>query len=543
MIAGPDVENKIAWDTPALRYTWAGVIVAVGIVITLSGFMFTQSWGEDKAEHAFSNITTGYATEVQEIVRLQLDGLDSIEYLYAASNFVSRDEFQTFASGLLKKRSAIQALEWIPRVSAGARETYEARARKDGIADFAFTERDAVGNLVPAGVRDTYFPVYYVVPHAGNEMALGFDLGSNPVRLSALNKARNTGQLAVSRRIKLIQGTDDQFGFLAFQPIYHTGEPHDTPRQRRENLDGFAAGVYRVAGLVETALGRLGTTAAGLDIYVFDSEAPEARLLYFHPSRTRAGGTPPKSEDALRRDVHTSTFLSVGDRQWEIVFAPVPGYFEPQEPWLAWGVLATGLLFTGLLTAYLVSTAGRESKIRSLVRQRTDELAASETRTRAIVDNVVDGIVTIDQRGTIQTVNRAVEAMFGYSARDLLGSNVSVLAAEPYRDAHDGYLSNYLNSGEAKLIGQTRALEGQRWNGNIFPVEIAVTELMIEGERLFVGVLRDISQRKEMDRVKNEFISTVSSPLKKALLTGFHSTAKHNATKAVSPSSETMRTI
>ena len=114
MIVSPDAENKVARGSLALRYTWAGVIVFVGIVITLSGFVFTQHWGEDKAEHVFNEVTTGYATAVQETLALQLDALDSIEYFYAASQFVSRGEFQTFANGLLKTRSAIQAWSGSP---------------------------------------------------------------------------------------------------------------------------------------------------------------------------------------------------------------------------------------------------------------------------------------------------------------------------------------------------------------------------------------------------------------------------------------------
>ena len=518
MIVGPDTERRIAWDSPALRYSWAGVIVAVGIAITLSGFVFTQRWGEVEVEHAFDNFTRTYITGVEETLTRQLDALEAIVSFYAASQFVSRDEFQAFASGLLNSRSAIQALEWIPRVAAGEREAYEARARENGHVDFSFTERDAAGNLVSAQARETYFPVFYVAPYIGNEKVLGYNLGSDSARLQVLNRARITGQVAVSGRFKLVQETGDQFGFMAALPIYRKGAPHDTPRQRRENLDGFALGVFRAGDLMEVALSRLNTPPAGLDVYLFDQGGePESRFLYFHPSRTREGSTTPKSEDALRREARASTSLSVGNRQWELVFATVPGYFEPQAPWLAWGVLAAGLLLTGLLTAYLISTASRETIIRYLVRQRTDELAASEKRTRAIVDNVVDGIVTIDQRGTIQTVNPAVEAMFGHSAQDLVGSNVRVLAPEPYRDAHDGYLAKYLETGEAKVIGQTRELEGQRRDGERFPVELAVAELMIEGERLFVGVIRDISQRKEMDRMKNEFVSTVSHELRTPL--------------------------
>jgi len=448
-----------------------------------------------RAEHAFSEATARYTVAIDQALSRHLDILNPIANFFAASNYVSRDEFQTFTGNLLQRQPGLQALEWIPRVSAKTREAYEARARADGVVDFAIKERNEDGNLVPAKERDAYFPVYYIVPQVGNEKAMGFDLGSSAVRLSTLNKARITGQLAVSGRIRLVQETGDQFGFLAFLPIYRNGEPHDTPRQRRENLDGFTLGVFRIGDLVESALRSLITPPSGLDIYLFGpGEEPEARLLYHHPSRVRAGGTTPQSEDTLRRGVHASEFLSVGDRQWEIVFAPVPGYFEPQAPWLAWSVLATGLLFTGLLIAYLVSVAGREKQIRALVRQRTEELEASEDRTRAIVDTAPDGIVTINARGAIDTFNRAAEGIFGYSSQEVAGRNVKMLMPEPYRNEHDGYLQSYLHTREAKIIGIGRVLVGLRKDGTTFPMRLGVSESRTHGETRYTGIIRDITE-------------------------------------------------
>ncbi len=496
MIVGPDTGKNIAREPLAIGDIWAGLIIAVGIILTLGGFVFTQRWGEVRAEHAFGEATFRYTAAIDQTVSRYLDILNPVVSFYAASNFVSRDQFQTFASQFLQSQPGLQALEWIPRVSAKTREAYEARARADGIVDFAIKERNADGNLVAAAERDAYFPVYYVVPQVGNEKAMGFDLGSNAARLSALNKARDSGNIAVSGRIKLVQETGDHFGLLAFLPIYVKDAPHETEQQRRENLFGFALGVIRVGDLVESALESLRTPPGGLDIYVFDpGEAPEARLLYHHPSRVRAGGTTPKSEDTLRREVHASTFVSVGDRQWEIVFAPVPGYFEPRASWLAWGVLAAGLLFTGLLTAYLVSAAGREKRIRFLVRQRTDELEASEDRTRAIVDTAPDGIVTINAHGTIETFNRAAEEIFGYSSQEVAGRNVKMLMPEPLRDEHDGYLQNYLHTREAKVIGIGRVLVGLRKDGTTFPMRLAVSESRSRGEIRYTGIVRDITER------------------------------------------------
>ncbi len=496
MFVGSEKETKVNWNSPALQYTWAGIIVAIGIAITLSGFIFTQRWGEVKAQNALSVASDRYATAMDRAMADYLNILNSINSFYAASNFVSRHEFDTFTGGFLRRQPGIQALEWIPRVTAETRQEYEARARRDGIADFAITERDADGNLVPARERDAYFPVFYVVPRAGNERVLGFDLGSDAARLSTLSKARITGRLAVSGRVRLVQETGDQFGFLAFLPIFRKAAPHDTPRQRRENVEGFALGVFRIENLVEATIRKMSAPPSGLDIYFFDQGgAPGSRFLYYHSARAGAGGSTPKSEDALRRAGHESAFLSMGNRQWEIVFAPVPGYFEPQAPWLAWGVLAAGFLFTGLFTTYMISAAGRESSIRILVRQRTDELAASEDRTRTIVDTAADGIVTIDVSGIIETFNRAAQDIFGYSSQEVVGRNVKMLMPDPYREEHDGYLRKYLDTHEAGIIGTGRELVGLRKDGTAFPMHIVVSESRSQGEVRFTGIVRNITER------------------------------------------------
>ncbi|MCH7551725.1 MAG: PAS domain S-box protein, partial [Proteobacteria bacterium] len=150
-------------------------------------------------------------------------------------------------------------------------------------------------------------------------------------------------------------------------------------------------------------------------------------------------------------------------------------------------------------------------------KQAEEALRESEARTRAIVSNVIDGIITIDEGGMIHTVNPAAERMFGYSERDLIGKNVNFLAAEPHRSAHDRYLANYLTTGEKKIIGKVREFEAERRNGKRFPIELAVREVRLGDERMFVGIIRDITQRKEMERLKGEFVSTVSHELRTPL--------------------------
>ncbi len=133
-------------------------------------------------------------------------------------------------------------------------------------------------------------------------------------------------------------------------------------------------------------------------------------------------------------------------------------------------------------------------------RKRVEEsLRENEARTRAIVETAVDGIITIDEHGIVENFNTAAERMFGYSAKEVIGKNIKMLMPEPDASNHDGYLANYLRTGDTKIIGIGREVVGQRKNGDIFPLHLAVSEMSVSGKRMFTGILRDISEQKEIE--------------------------------------------
>jgi two-component system sensor kinase FixL len=129
-------------------------------------------------------------------------------------------------------------------------------------------------------------------------------------------------------------------------------------------------------------------------------------------------------------------------------------------------------------------------------RERLDDRQA---RLNAILDTAVDGIITIDERGVIESVNPATQRIFGYTEDELVGQNVKLLMPAPYRDEHDGYMARYLETGEARIIGSGREAEALRKDGTRFPVDLAVSELFVGGRRLFTGLVRDISDRRSAE--------------------------------------------
>ena len=134
-------------------------------------------------------------------------------------------------------------------------------------------------------------------------------------------------------------------------------------------------------------------------------------------------------------------------------------------------------------------------------RKRMEEaLRESEQRTRAIVETAAEGIITINERGLVESMNPAACRMFGYQPEEVIGRNVSILMPSSHRENHDGYLANYLATGQAKIIGIGRELEGQRKDGTAFPMELSVGEVRLGDRRLFTGLIRDISERRELEQ-------------------------------------------
>ncbi|MEO5376479.1 MAG: PAS domain S-box protein [Magnetococcus sp. DMHC-6] len=136
--------------------------------------------------------------------------------------------------------------------------------------------------------------------------------------------------------------------------------------------------------------------------------------------------------------------------------------------------------------------------IMDLSEQKTVEadLASSMEMTRAILDTAVNPIITINAQGIVRSFNPAAENLFGYIRQDVVGKNIKMLMPEPYRSEHDGYLARYLKEGDPRVIGKGREVEGRRQDGSTFPMHLSVGAMKVAGERMFVGIIADITERK-----------------------------------------------
>ena len=138
-------------------------------------------------------------------------------------------------------------------------------------------------------------------------------------------------------------------------------------------------------------------------------------------------------------------------------------------------------------------------------------LEESEARMRAVFETAVDAIITIDEHGALERLNPAAERMFGYREDEVAGRNISMLMPEPHRSAHDGYLAHYLATGEKRIIGKGREVQGMRRDGSVFPMDLSVAEMKLGGKRMFTGLVRDITERKLAEQKTQQLLQELSS--------------------------------
>lgn len=288
--------------------------------------------------------------------------------LFSASVSVERHEFRDYVTSLQLEHSypGIQGVGYSLRIAPQEVDKHVVQVRKEGFAEYA---------IRPEGRRDTYTSIIYLEPFTGRNLrAFGFDMYSEPVRRMAMARARDTGNTAISSKVKLVQETDKevQAGFLMYTPVYRNGAPHATLEERRANLLGWAYAPFRMSDLMHGVMGKgFGEVAAFIDLEIFDGDttAPENLLYDANPTdgdRTSA--------------FHSLQQIEIAGHHWTVSVRSLKAYDARMGNGKSHLVIVAGLAVSVLLTLIIwLLVTGRERAL-SLAEKMNRDLLDSEKR-------------------------------------------------------------------------------------------------------------------------------------------------------------------
>jgi PAS domain S-box-containing protein len=426
---------------------WMGSFISIAVItptLTLVYFKLAQQKIKDPLLWAFPSLIIGIALftfsylnaeenqlivdqlhadagemthQVAEELALSAHNVQMIDLLQISSSNITRAEFRQLSRPLLAEAVALTTLSWVEHVNAEDRAAYQQKISADGYANFGIHEQDPSGKTVPPGERSEYFPYTFVEPPTVGIDLLGLDMASSPVLLEALQIAINSGEVTATSAYTIDLAGQKQLVIQIIAPIYRNGVPHETIAARRANLIGLGVGIVPIRNILEKSLVNLNTH--GIDVYLFDTETPEAHLLGTY-SASSAAPTSLTLTAAQRGLYHTEKIGSFG-HSWLLVFKAGPDFILTGYRPVKWLALLIGLLLAG---GFMVYTRNREDM--------GEQLARSESEFRNLSNYAHTGILRFKLSGEILYANPAICQLLGDSTPDeMVGRSAYELIDNP----------------------------------------------------------------------------------------------------------------
>jgi|GEM_PF-1629463 len=476
-------------------------VLALSVVMTLAGFRLLDGVIRHDQISSFNLLAVRQVSTLQQNLDRNIETVYALGGLFDASESVSRREFGVFSEQMLSRASGVQALSWNPLIKPGQLDDVKRLARLDGLDNFDFFQSGPDGKPESLTARSDYVAVLYIEPYGKNRKALGYDVGSDPIRRDALNQARDTGRALSSGPVKLVQSLENEFGFLIFRPVYFNGRSPETVEDRRRLIQGFVVGVYNVSSILAGALDA--AIPARTRVTIFDGEGDVGSLTpVFDTQGPHVGssqGRPVRIDGAF---VHTAQ-LTLPMRTWTVVVRPSENFSSPIERAAEYMFLVAGLAGSLLVYGLLVSSRMRNTMIEWNVENRTRELAAeiverkaaeaalkrSERTYAKLTEMAPIGILIFKDRKVDQANLAASRLLGAASPQELIGrSRLEFLRPEDV----DGATRRW------ELVKEGRDLpvwevETVRLDGVSFPSLIRTEQVNIDGHIYAIVVLEDVS--------------------------------------------------
>lgn len=456
----------------------------IGVAVTLLLWQREVKASSQVTNQQFEYRTTRILTELRQLLAAEEILLRSAAGMFGVSGGIDRVQWRSYFDSM-EPSSQAPGRMWVayaPRVTEKDREAHERQARADGLAGYAI--RAAEG-------RTTYFPLAYFRSFGTlDRRPIGLDLQDDAVARDAMARAADSAATVMAGPLggPAAAGRNQPVWAL-FEPVYREGRAPATTQQRQAALSGFVVEAFDAMDVAGSALGpdaaAIGMNVRGNSLPVFScSELKKELEAGFVPTLTR------------------NAEMKFGQDHWNIYFAALPRFYALSETRHEWLILIGGLAISGLTASLFGLLGGQRARAMALVEQRTGALrsaleqhAQSEAHLRAIFDQALDAIITMDSRCIVQSFNPAAERIFGWREQEVVGRNLNMLMCAPDAKRHDGYVQSYLDGGPPKIIGTGRLVTGLRKDGRTVPLDLAVSEMKVGERRLFSGLMRDITPR------------------------------------------------
>ena len=487
------------------------VTASVGIALSVFAYSVVSSYEYKKVVSLFERDAYEHVLALEENMHINLRAIRSVVAFVDNTPDLSSSSFDVFVAAMFDTTPDLITVSWLPKVNDSERGEFESELGHSIYSDVQGNK--GVDPVAKSRIekKSEYFPFLFIKSRSADTQMIGVDLSVDDYLAERMKASRMSEKavLATLDKESSDKGLIDQY--IVFVPVYYRDTVAGMLQQGNDKLRGFVKADISAINTVKSLHSDLylqKENISGVDLYLYDVlSSSDSRLLQIYQSSLRKNTqAPPLDFKEARSNTSWTYSIQVVDKRWLIVARPIDPDLISGAIWMSWAVTILVLILTIVLLVYLSRMIRKREHSEQFGHDTSRSLHASQAQLQAIVDNILDGLITITPQGIVQSYNKAAEHMFGYRANEVIGQNVKMLMPAPYADEHDTYLSNYLNTGEKKVIGLGREVHGKRKNGEIFPLDLAVSEIKVSDESFFIGITRDISVSKqaikELDRIK-----------------------------------------